>query len=160
MTEIRKKFLFRLALNVGVHRPTSLGSRRVAPIAGGTFEGPLLSGTVLPGGTEWMIEDAARSRLRIDVRVPLRTHDGDLLAMAYQGFSHGPPDVLAKVLRGETVDADSYHYTVGGTFETASPKLAHLNMLVFLATSWRNSVRQAYDVFEAVGVRRKERGYD
>jgi len=37
MTEIRTKFLFRLALVVGAHHvvgPTPFGSRRVAPIAG------------------------------------------------------------------------------------------------------------------------------
>ena len=51
MTEIRTKFLFRLALDVGAHHvvgATPFGSRRVAPIKGGTFEGPQLSGIVLP----------------------------------------------------------------------------------------------------------------
>jgi len=101
--------------------PTPFGSRRVAPIAGGTFEGPQLSGIVLPGGTDWITEDAAGCWFRINVRVPLRTHDGDLLTMAYQGFRSGPPEVLAKVSRGESVDADSYYYRVSGFFETASP---------------------------------------
>ena len=53
MTAIQTKFLFRLALDVGAHHvvgPTPFGSRRVAPIAGGTFDGPQLSGIVLPGG--------------------------------------------------------------------------------------------------------------
>ena len=153
MTEIRTKFLFRLALEVGAHHvvgPTPFGSRRVAPIAGGSFEGPQLSGTVLSGGTDWITEDAAGSWFRIDVRVPLRTHDGDLLTMAYQGFRSGPPDVLAKVARGETVAADSYYYRVAGFFETASPKLARLNTLVFVANGWRTSVGPGYDVFEVL----------
>ena len=57
MTEIRTKFLFHLALDVGAHHVmglTPFGSRRVAPISGGTFEGPQLSGIVLPGGTDWI----------------------------------------------------------------------------------------------------------
>jgi Protein of unknown function (DUF3237) len=29
------------------------GTRRVVPISGGTFEGPRLRGTVLPGGADW-----------------------------------------------------------------------------------------------------------
>jgi Protein of unknown function (DUF3237) len=56
VTEMRTKFLFRLALEVGVHHvvgPTPVGDRRVAPISGGTFDGPRLSGTVLPGGCRW-----------------------------------------------------------------------------------------------------------
>jgi Protein of unknown function (DUF3237) len=86
MTEMRTKFLFRLALEVGAHHvvgPTPVGDRRVAPISGGTFDGPRLSGTVLPGGTDWITVDAGGTCLRIDVRVPLRTLDGALLVMAY-----------------------------------------------------------------------------
>ena len=153
MTEIHTKFLFRLALDVGAHHvvgPTPFGSRRVAPIAGGTFEGPQLSGIVLPGGTDWITEDAAGSWFRINVRVPLRTHDGDLLTMAYQGFRSGPPEVLAKVSRGEAVDADSYYYRVSGSFETASQKLARLNTLVVVARGWRTSTGPGYDVFEVL----------
>jgi hypothetical protein len=153
MTEITTKFLFRLVLDVGAHHvvgSTPFGSSRVAPIAGGTFEGPQLSGTVLPGGTDWITEDAAGCWFRINVRVPLRAHDGDLLIMAYQGFRSGPPDVLAKVARGESVDAGSYYYRVSGSFETASPKLIRLNTLVFVASGWRNSVGPGYDVFEVL----------
>jgi hypothetical protein len=108
MTEIHTNLLFRLTLEVGAHHvvgPTPFGSRRVAPIAGDTFEGPQLSGIVLPGGTDWITEDDGGSWFRINVRVPLRTHDGDLLIMAYQRFRSGPPEVLAKVSSGETVDA-------------------------------------------------------
>ena len=154
MTEIQTKFLFRLALDVGAHHvvgPTPFGRRRVAPIAGGTFEGPpQLSGIVLPGGTDWITEDAAGSWFRIDVRVPLRTHDGHLLTMAYQGFRSGPPEVLAKVSRGEPVDPDSYYYRVSGSFETASHKLARLNTVVFVARGWRTSAGPGYDVFEVL----------
>jgi hypothetical protein len=76
MTEIRTKFLFRLALDVGAYHavgPTPFGSRGVAPIAGGTFEGPQLSGIVLPGGTDWITEDAAGCWLRINVRYCCRS---------------------------------------------------------------------------------------
>ncbi|WP_395019950.1 DUF3237 domain-containing protein [Dongia sp.] len=153
MAEIRTQFLFRLSLEVGAHHvmgSTPFGKRRVAPIAGGTFEGPQLSGIVLPGGTDWITEDAAGCWFRINVRVPLRTEAGDLLAMAYQGFRSGTAEVLAKVSRGEAVDADSYYYRVSGSFETASPNLARLNTLVIVATGWRTSVGPGYDVFEVL----------
>ncbi len=153
MTEIRTKFMFRLALDVGAHHvvgPTPFGNRRVAPIAGGTFEGPQLSGIVLPGGTDWITEDTAGCWFRINVSVPLRSNDGDLLILAYQGFRSGPPEVLAKVARGESVDADSYYYRVSGSFETASPKLARLNTLVVVGSGWRTSSGPGYDVFEVL----------
>jgi hypothetical protein len=100
MTEMRTRFLFRLALEVGAHHivgPTPVGDRRVAPISGGTFDGPQLSGTVLPGGTDWITVDAGGTCLRIDVRLPLRTLDGALLVMAYRGVRSGPSEVLERV---------------------------------------------------------------
>ena len=34
---------------------TPLGERRVAVVAGGSFEGPKLSGTVEEGGSDWIL---------------------------------------------------------------------------------------------------------
>jgi hypothetical protein len=58
--------------------------------------------------------------------------------------------VLAKVSRGENVDADSYYYRVSGSFETASHKLARLNTLIVVARGWRTAVGPGYDVFEVL----------
>jgi len=151
MTEIRTKFLFRLALEVGAHHligPTPVGDRRVAPISGGTFDGPRLSGTVLQGGTDWITVDAGGTCLRIDVRVPLRTFNGALLVMAYRGVRSGPSEVLERVAHGEAVDPASYYYRVAGFFETASPELAWLNTVVALAVGSRSPTGPAYEVFE------------
>jgi hypothetical protein len=151
MTEIRTKFLFRLALEVGAHHvvgPTPVGDRLVAPISGGIFDGPRLSGTVLPGGTDWITVDAGGTCLRIDVRVPLRTLDGALLVMAYRGVRSGPSEVLERVARGEVVDPASYYYRVAGSFETASPELAWLNTVVAVAVGSRSPTGPAYEVFE------------
>jgi hypothetical protein len=153
MAEIRTKFLFRLALEVGPHHvvgPTPVGDRRVAPISGGTFEGPQLSGTVLPGGTDWITVDAGGTCLRIDVRVPLRTVEGTLFVMAYRGVRSGPSEVLERVARGEAVDPTSYYYRVAGSFETASPRLAWLNTVVAVAIGSRPPTGPAYEVFEVL----------
>lgn len=80
---------------------TPFGNRRVAPISGGTFEGPEVSGIVLSGGADWMTVDPAGAWFRINVQVPLRTQDGEFLTLAYQGFRSGPPEVLERVSRGE-----------------------------------------------------------
>jgi len=40
------------ALDIGV---TPRGERRIIPIIGGTFEGPGLSGSVVPGGTDFQV---------------------------------------------------------------------------------------------------------
>jgi Protein of unknown function (DUF3237) len=82
--------------------PGPHGTRVIAPINGGTFEGERLRGTVLDGG-DWTLlrPDGV---LELDLRVILRTHDDALIQLSSFGLRHGPPEVLAALARGETVD--------------------------------------------------------
>ncbi|KAI3593388.1 hypothetical protein D9X30_1698 (plasmid) [Cupriavidus sp. U2] len=150
MNPIRTELLFRLDLAVGEHHvlgQTPAGSRRIAPVAGGTFHGPQLSGIVLPGGTDWITEDSNGSWFQINVRLPLQTHEGELVVMAYKGFRSGQPDILQKVARGEPVDPNDYYYRVVGTFETSAVRLSWLNTLVAVGVGSRSATGPAYDVF-------------
>ena len=42
---------------------TPHGKRTVIPITGGTFEGPLLKGTILSGGADWQLAKGSRTEL-------------------------------------------------------------------------------------------------
>ena len=42
---------------------TPQGKRLVIPITGGTFEGPLLKGTILNGGADYQLADGTRTSL-------------------------------------------------------------------------------------------------
>ena len=42
---------------------TPHGRRTVIPITGGTFEGPLLKGTIIPGGADWQLAKGNRTEL-------------------------------------------------------------------------------------------------
>ena len=69
---------------------TPLGRRRIAVVAGGTFEGERLRGTVMPApGGDWLLQRPDGVTV-LDVRVLLRTHDGEHIAMSYRGVRHGP----------------------------------------------------------------------
>ena len=62
MAEIRTSHLMTMKLAVSGLQPigdTPAGHRRIGLVAGGTFEGPKLRGTVLPGGADWIIVKAA-----------------------------------------------------------------------------------------------------
>jgi hypothetical protein len=60
------------------------GTRRVIPITGGSVDGPLLRGEVLPGGADWNIarDDGTGS---LSARYALRTHDGVLIGVLNEG---------------------------------------------------------------------------
>lgn len=136
MTDIRTTLLFNLELKVGEIQPlgkTPLGDRRVAVVEGGSFEGPKLKGTVLKGGSDWLISrpDGA---LQLDVRLTLKTHDGHLIGMIYRGYRHGPAVVMDRLNRGEKVDPSEYYFTTP-FFETSSEKYGWLNRIVAIGPS-------------------------
>src|SRR5262249_20581012 len=105
------------------------GTRVTAPIAGGHFEGPRVRGTVLPGAGDWTLL-RSDGVLELDLRVTLETDDGALIHMSSFGLRHGPPDVIAALARGETVDPSSYYFRTTPRFETGRPKYAFLNRLI------------------------------
>jgi len=152
MTDIRTRHLFTIALEVGEIQPlgkTPLGDRRVAVVEGGSFEGPKLKGTVLKGGSDWLIgrPDGA---LQLDVRLTLKTDDGHLIGMIYRGYRHGPAAVIDRLNRGEKVDPSEYYFRTAPFFETSSEKYGWLNRIVAIATGHRLPAGPVYDVFEVL----------
>ena len=133
------------AQNVGA---VPLGTRRTAPIGGGTFEGPRLRGTVLPGGSaDWLLL-RADGVLEMGLRATLRTDDGALISMRSFGLRHGPPDVIAALGRGETVDPATYYFRTTPRFETGHPAYTFLNRLVAVASGDRRPDGPIYTIHE------------
>src|SRR5215470_3559532 len=113
-----------MTLQVVVPPPQKLGAvphgtRVIAPITGGTFEGPRLRGKVLPGGGDWLLT-RTDSVLELDLRITLETDDGALVYMTSFGLRHGSPEVLAAIARGDAVDPSSYYFRTAIRFETGA----------------------------------------
>jgi len=125
------------------------GTRATAPITSGHFEGPRLRGKVLPGGGDWTLL-RGDGVLELDLRVTLETDDGALIHMASFGLRHGPPDVIAALARGETVDPGAYYFRTTPRFETAHPKYAFLNRLVAVSTGDRRPEGPIYTIDEVL----------
>ncbi|WP_236653481.1 DUF3237 domain-containing protein [Streptacidiphilus melanogenes] len=112
------------------------GRRRVINIVGGTFEGPRLSGEILPGGADWQVLHAD-GMASIDTRSTLRTHDGAHLCLSTSGVRHGPPEVLHRLSVGEPVDPAEYYFRLFCRFETGDARYAWLNRTLAVATGGR-----------------------
>jgi hypothetical protein len=152
MADIRTAHLFTITLKVGKIQnlgKTPLGERRVAPVLGGRFEGPKLKGAVEEGGSDWLLvrPDGAT---QLDVRLTLKTDDGQLIGMTYRGYRHGPAAVIERLNRGEPVDASEYYFRTAPFFETASEKYGWLNRIVAVATGHRPPEGPVYHVFEVL----------
>src|ERR1700745_3757116 len=109
------------------------GTRVIAAIASGTFEGPRLRGKVLPGGADWTLL-RTDGVLELDLRITLETDDGALIYMTSLGFRHGPPEVLAALARGESVDPSRYYFRTAPRFETGATQYGFLNRLIAISS--------------------------
>ncbi len=145
----RPLFVMRLSARVLAVGATPAGFRRVGIVPGGSFEGERLSGTVLDGGSDWQ-QVRPDNAVTLDVRVLLKTHDEALVTMTYQGIRHGPPDIVARIEKGETVDPSTHYFRTNPRFETAAPQYDWLNRLLAIGTGHRGADGVTYSVFEVL----------
>jgi hypothetical protein len=123
------------------------GHRRIVPLTGGTFTGPDLNGRLLPGASaDWQIILPDGTALG-DIRYTLQTDDGDLLYVQSRSVRHGPADVLARLGRGEEVDASEYTFRTSTQIETAAPALDWLNKGVFVSVGGRQAGGVIYETY-------------
>lgn len=117
---------------------TPAGRRRFIPITGGTFEGPKIKGTVLPGGADAQVirPDGVTDLV---ARYTLKVEDGTLIYVVNRGLRHGPADVMQRVMRGETVDPALYYFRTSPSFEVVAGPHDWLNRSVFVGTGARHA---------------------
>ena len=121
--------------------------RRVGVVPGGSFEGERLSGVVMDGGADWQTV-RADGVTTLDVRLVLKTKDDALIAMTYRGLRHGPPDVMARIDKGEAVDPANYYFRMAASFETAAANYDWLNRILAIGVGDRRADGPVYSVFE------------
>ena len=146
----RLKRVFRLEASLG--EPLDLGDtprgrRRIVPASGGTFVGPELNGTLLPGASaDWQIVLPDGTTLG-DIRHTLQTDDGALLYVRSRGVRHGSAEVMARLSRGEDVSPSEYTFRTWTQIETASARLDWLNKGVFISVGGRRPGGVTYETY-------------
>jgi muconolactone delta-isomerase len=150
LPEPRLTLVYRLEATLGQTLDlgeTAHGHRRIVPQTGGTFTGPEISGRLLPGASaDWQVVLPDGTALA-DLRYTLQTDDGSLLYVRSQGVRHGSPEVLARLARGEPVDASEYIFRTSTQIETAVPELAWLNKGVFISVGGRQPAGVIYETY-------------
>lgn len=129
-----------------------LGQRVLFGAAKGSFEGPRLRGEVVKGGGDWALFRADGAMV-LDVRLSLRTHDGELIYMTYGGRWVTPPDLRAEMAdpaRRTQVDPAKYYFRTNPLFETGSQTYAWLNDIVCVGKGYLVEGAVAYKLFEVL----------
>lgn len=145
--ELMARFTVELSRDPWTLGATSdLGIRRIVPITGGSFAGPMLRGVILDNGADWQVITRDGLTL-IDTRYLLRLDDGELAYLKTFGYRHGPPEVAAALAAGDDVDPAQYYFRVHLDFETASADYGWLNRCVAVGSAVRQARAVVYDAY-------------
>jgi len=106
-----------LAANIPVGE-TPIGKRNIVPITGGTFDGPGLSGKVMPGGWDWQLT-LASGCFQLHADYFIKTDDGVIIHVVNGGMvcpnSAGKRDTLFTSPQFEAPKG-KYDWLNGGVF--------------------------------------------
>ena len=122
------------------------GLRVIAEVAGGTFEGERLKGTVLTPGADWVVLDGPYGE--VDVRLNLLCEDGARIYMRYTGVLEQNEAATAALSgNGETNFGDHYFVTQP-RFECGHEGYEWLNRLVAIGEGRLVNGEVEYRVYE------------
>ena len=128
---------------------TAAGIRRLVPITGGTVAGPLLSGRILPGGTDYQLI-RTETWTEVEARYVLETDRGELVYVRNRGVRTGSADDIARLRRDEPVDPERIYFRSSPTFETSSERLTGLTARLFVGSGTRHPRSVVFDFFEVL----------
>ena len=117
---------------------TPYGERRIIDIHGGTVEGSRLTGKVLPGGADWQIV-RADGVVHLQARYTIESDAGAKILVDAEGYRHGPPEVMERLARDETVDPALYYFRTFMRFETSDPAASWLNRILAIGVGTREN---------------------
>jgi len=129
-------YLGRLSAETGsrtVIEKAPQGTRTIVPIVSGRFEGPRVKASVMAPSGDW-ITNRADGTYRLDVRLTLRTDDGALILVTYNGI-------------GQTTDKGA-SLRAAPLFETGDSRYAWLTRLQAVAIGERVGTTVSYDIYE------------
>jgi hypothetical protein len=138
MRELKTEYLFDAHFTVGNSSGLmpagdgGWGTRVIAPVTGGTIEGPKIKGTARPFGADWFVirHDGV---FIVDVRLVIETDDGAFIHTYYDGIVDVTEEDLERMAQGMAKgELAPLRVPVHTTprFETGHEKYRWLNRLV------------------------------
>jgi hypothetical protein len=108
------------------------GTRTIVQVTGGRFEGPKVKASVLTPAGDW-ITNRADGSYRLDVRLTLKTDDGAMILVTYNGI-------------GQTTPAGA-SLRIAPLFETGDSRYSWLTRLQAVGVGERVGTAVTYDIY-------------
>jgi hypothetical protein len=108
------------------------GTRTIVQVVGGSFEGPRLKAAVQTPAGDW-ITNRADGSYRLDVRLTLKTNDGALILVTYNGI-------------GQATNGGA-SLRIAPLFETGDPRYVWLTRLQAVGVGERVGTTVKYDIY-------------
>lgn len=90
----KTEFVYEARVLIDPERPiigdSKYGKRSIVWITGGTFKGPDIEGTIIPGGADWQLVRADGAK-ELDARYTLKTNDGVIIYIKNQVLTRPKP---------------------------------------------------------------------
>ncbi|WP_336980848.1 DUF3237 domain-containing protein [Altererythrobacter fulvus] len=127
-----------LTLGPRMHIQMDGYTRGAVLIEEGTFQGPGISGRIVPGsgGDFPLVQEDGNGRF--ESQYLLETDDGAFILKRSTGIRHAPPEVVRKLLAREPVDPASYYMRMTPRFEAPAGPYDWLNRTIFVGVGQRN----------------------
>lgn len=123
------------------------GMRRVVPITGGRCRTRDWQARVLDAGADFQLIHDGRVAY-LEARYVLETDAGDRIYVDNRAIRSGPPELIARLTRGEPVDPALIYFRCTPRFETAAPALAWIMERIFVGSGIRHPSEVALTVYE------------
>lgn len=126
LMEPRLEYCFELQVDVGPPRRIGRGEGDAlffTPITGGRVIGPLLEGSVLPGGGDWWVDHGVTTQL--DARYLIEV-GGEVIDVVNRGYWRASAAAISRLGDGEDPGEEELYYRTAFTFQTDAPELRWL----------------------------------
>ena len=122
------------------------GRRRFIAITGGTVSGPMLNGTVWPGGGDWQTIMPG-GLTKVEARYFFKATDGTVIEVTNPGVRTGSAEVIERLAKGEAVDPSAYYFRTTPRFDVAPGAHEWLRRHAFVARGIRRPDRVEIDFY-------------
>jgi hypothetical protein len=133
-------------LGPGQEIDSSLEINEVRP--GGWVKGPRINGTLLAPAGDWS-RALPSGESRLDVRATIKTDDGALIYISYNGVFKDSEETEARANKGEVLTSKDMYFVIAPTMQTSAKKYLWLNGVQCIGkmVSYKNDSYVKYDIF-------------